>query len=208
MRCENADSRPDGRLVSPSAERNKGPIAEVLKRILPARGCVLETSSGTGQHVVHFARAMPSCVWQPSERDPDCLRSITAWLAAEALENVKAPLYLDVHDEVWPVGQVDAVVCINMIHIAPSSATQALFRGAKTTVNTRGVLFLYGPFRRQGQHTSPSNEAFDRLLQAQNPEWGVRDLDDVAQLADKEGFELQERCEMPANNLTVIFRKR
>jgi cyclopropane fatty-acyl-phospholipid synthase-like methyltransferase len=208
MRCENAGCLADGRLVSPSAERNKAPIAEVLQRVLPTRGSMLEISSGTGQHVVHFARAMPNCVWQPTERDPDCLRSIAAWLAAEALQNVNAPLYLDVHDEVWPAGQVDAVVCINMIHIAPSSATQALFRGATTIVNTGGVLVLYGPFRREGQHTSPSNETFDRLLQAQNPEWGVRNLDDVARLAAKEGFELRERCEMPANNLAVIFRKR
>ncbi len=151
---------------------------------------------------------MPSCVWQPTERDPDCLRSIAAWLAAEALENVKAPLYLDVHDGVWPVGEVDAVVCINMIHIAPSSATDALFRGANTIANTGRILVLYGPFRRQGQHTSRSNEAFDRLLRSQNPEWGVRNLEHVAQLADKEGFALKERYEMPANNLTVIFRKR
>jgi len=169
---------------------------------------VLEVSSGTGQHVVHFARAMPHRVWQPTERDADCLRSITAWLAMDELDNVKAPLYLDVDDLVWPVAHVDAVVCINMIHIAPSSATDALFRGAKTIMNTGGVAVLYGPFRRQGQHTSPSNEAFDRLLRAQNPEWGIRDLEDVVHVADKEGFDLQESCGMPANNLTVIFRKR
>jgi cyclopropane fatty-acyl-phospholipid synthase-like methyltransferase len=208
MRCENADALTDGRLVSPSAERNKGSIAEVLERVLPGSGFVLEVSSGTGQHVVHFARAMPHRVWQPTERDPACLRSIRAWLSAEELENVKAPLYLDVHDKVWPVAHVDAAVCINMIHIAPSSATDALFRGAKTIMNSGCALVLYGPFRRQGQHTSSSNEAFDRLLQAQNPEWGVRDLEDVAQIAGKEGFDLRESCEMPANNLAVIFWKR
>ena len=207
MRRENADAPTDGRLLSPSAERNKGPIAEVLQRVLPGSGSVLEISSGTGQHVVHFACAMPDRIWQPTERDADCLRSITAWLAAEGLENVKAPRYLDVHDEVWPVGHVDAVVCINMIHIAPSSATNALFRGAETIMNSGGVVLLYGPFR-QGQYTSPSNEAFDRLLRAQNPEWGVRDLEDVAHVAEREGFELRESCAMPANNLAVIFRKR
>jgi cyclopropane fatty-acyl-phospholipid synthase-like methyltransferase len=169
---------------------------------------VLEISSGTGQHVVHFARAMPHRVWQPTERDADCLRSIAAWLAAEKLENVNAPLRLDVHDELWPVAHVDAGVCINMIHIAPSSATDALFRRAATIMNLGGVLVLYGPFRRQDRHTSPSNEAFDRMLRTQNPEWGVRDLEHVAQIADKEGFDLQESCEMPANNLTVIFRRR
>jgi SAM-dependent methyltransferase len=208
MRCENADALADGRLVSSSAERNKGPITDVLERVLPESGSVLEVSSGTGQHVVHFARAMPHLVWQPSERDADCLRSISAWLAMARLENVKAPLHLDVHDEAWPVAQADGIVCINMIHIAPSSATDALFRGAATVIKSGGLLVLYGPFRRSGQHTSPSNEAFDRMLRTQNPEWGVRDLEEVARIAEREGFDLQELCEMPANNLTVIFGKR
>jgi len=162
----------------------------------------------TEQHVVHFARIMPHLVWQPSERDPECLRSITAWLAAEELENINASIYLDVHDEEWPVGRVDAAVCINMIHIAPRSATDALFRGATTIMSAGGVLVLYGPFRRQNQHTSSSNEAFDRMLRAQNPEWGVRNLEDVAHIAEKEDLDLQEVCPMPANNLAVIFRKR
>jgi cyclopropane fatty-acyl-phospholipid synthase-like methyltransferase len=208
MRSENADALTDGRLRSPSAERNKGPIAGVLQRVLPESGSVLEVSSGTGQHAVHFARAMPHHVWQPTECDAACLQSIAAWLATEKLENIKAPFYLDVHNKVWPAAHVDAIVCINMIHIAPSSATNALFRGASTIMNSGGELVLYGPFRRQGQHTSPSNESFDRLLRAQNPEWGVRNLDDVAHAAEKAGFDVRESCEMPANNLTVIFRKR
>jgi hypothetical protein len=208
IRCEDAHLLASARLVSPSAERNKGPIAEVLQRVLPESGCVLEVSSGTGQHAVHFARIMPHLVWQPTECDPECLRSIAAWSAIEGLANVKPPLALDVHDEAWPADQVDAAVCINMIHIAPSSATGALFRGTSRILNSGAALVLYGPFRRDGQHTSPSNEAFDRLLRTQNPDWGVRNLDDVVETAVKEGFELQEICPMPANNLTAVFRKR
>ncbi len=208
MRCENADVLTDGRLVSPSAGRNKGPIAEIMCRMLHESGCVLEVSSGTGQHVVHFARVMPHLAWQPTERDAECLQSIAAWLAAEAPPNVNAPLYLDVHDEVWPVSRVAAIVCVNMIHIAPPSATDALFRGAAQIMEPGGTLFLYGAFRRQGLHTAPSNEAFDGLLRAQNPEWGIRNLEDVAYIAEKKGFDLQEVGQMPANNLAVIFRKR
>jgi hypothetical protein len=198
----------EGRLISASAERNKGPIADVLARVLPGQGTVLEVSSGTGQHVLYFAQAMPHLIWQPTECDPDCLKSIAAWLAAEPQRNVQAPLYLDVHDKDWPVSQAAAVVCINMIHIAPSSATGALFRGAKAVLSQGGIVVLYGPFRRQGCHTAPSNEAFDRALKAQNPDWGVRNLEDVERVAGAEGFGLKEVCAMPANNLSVIFSKR
>src|SRR5579864_6298814 len=151
IRCEDAEVRSEGRLVSPSAERNKQPIAEVLQRVLPRSGCVLEVSSGTGQHVMHFARLMSDLVWQPSECDADCLRSIVAWLAVEGLQNVREPLYLDVHGQPWPIDAVDAVLCINMIHIAHWSATYALFRGASRTLKPGAVLALYGPFRRNGQ---------------------------------------------------------
>jgi hypothetical protein len=208
IRCENAGLLDHARLVSPSAERNKAPIAEVLRRVLPESGCILEISSGTGQHIVHFARVMPSLVWQPTECDADCLRSISAWSAIERLANVKPPIALDVHDEIWPIGQVDAAVCINMIHIAPSSATNALLRGASRILNAGAALVLYGPFRQDGQHTSTSNVAFDQHLRTQNPGWGVRNLEDVAETAGKEGFELEEVCQMPANNLTAVFRKR
>jgi cyclopropane fatty-acyl-phospholipid synthase-like methyltransferase len=208
IRCENAGRLDQARLVSPSAERNKGPVAEVLQRVLPESGCILEVSSGTGQHVVYFARVMPHLVWQPTEYDQECLQSIAAWCAFEGLANVKPPVALDVHDEVWPAGQVEAVVCINMIHIAPISATGALLRGASRNLNKGGVFVLYGPFRRGGEHTSQSNEDFDQLLRAQNPGWGVRNLDEVADTALREGFALEEVCPMPANNLIAIFRKR
>jgi SAM-dependent methyltransferase len=177
-------------------------------RVLPKQGDVLEVGSGTGQHVVHFARVMPDIRWQPTEPDADSRESIVSWLAQESLPNVNPPLPLDVHDEVWPVGEVAAVVCLNMIHIAPPSATEALLRGAAKVVCRGGVLVLYGPYRRQGRHTAPSNEAFDASLRARNPQWGVRNLEDVAALAASEGFELQEVNEMPANNLALVFRKR
>lgn len=208
MRCETAEMLADGRIVSPSAERNKGPIAEILMRYLPAQGEVLEVSSGTGQHVLHFAQAMPHIRWQPTERDAGARKSIASWLKQTPAPNVNAPLPLDVHDAIWPAHDVAAVVCINMIHIAPPSATGALLRGAGNVIAPGGILFLYGPYRRQGRHTSPSNEAFDAQLKAQNPEWGVRNLEDVVQLAGTVGLELEGTHDMPANNLVVVLRKR
>jgi hypothetical protein len=207
MRFEPADVLPDGRIVSPSAERNKRPIAELLMRVLPEQGDVLEVSSGTGQHVLHFAQAMPHICFQPTEPDADNLKSIASWLASASLPNVNAPIRLDVHDEIWPVGKVAAVVCLNMIHIAPQSTTEALLRGAARVMDSGGILFLYGPYRRQGRHTSAGNEAFDELLRARNPEWGVRNLEDVALLAASEGLELQKVHDMPANNLAIILSK-
>ena len=208
MRCETAEVLADGRIVSPSAERNKGPIAEVLMRVLPAQGEVLEVSSGTGQHVLHFAEVMPHIRWQPTERDPDSLKSIASWLGQTPPPNVNAPLRLDVHDVSWPAHDVAAVVCINMIHIAPPSAAEALLRGAGTVIAPGGILFLYGPYRRQGRHTSASNEAFGERLKARDPEWGVRNLEDVVHLASTAGLELEQIHDMPANNLAVVFRRR
>jgi SAM-dependent methyltransferase len=207
MRCESLNSFAGGRLLSLSAERNKGPIANVLKLALPDRGVVLEIGSGTGQHVVHFAREMPYLTWQPSERDEETLQSIAHLAEAEGQTNVRMPLRLDVTDQPWLVSSAVAVICLNMIHIAPWSAGQALMRGARETLSPGGMLFLYGPFRRNGQHTSSSNEAFDRQLQSQNPEWGVRNLEEVAHFAKAHDFVAPEIYEMPTNNLSVIFRK-
>lgn len=207
MRNENVDILAGDRLVSPSAERNKGPVADVLRRVLPDQGLVLEVSSGTGQHVVHFARAMPHLRWQPTERDEANLRSIASWRATETLPNVLEPIRLDVVDQPWPVSSAAAVVCLNMIHIAPWAAAEALIRGAGATLATGGVLFLYGPFRRGGQHTAPSNEAFDRSLKARDPNWGVRDLEEVARFAARHGFDAPEIVAMPANNLSVVLRR-
>ena len=196
------------RLEAPAAERNKGPILEVLRRVLPASGLVLEVASGTGQHVVHFARHLPGLDWQPSDADPRALDSVAAWIAHAGVANIRAPLALDVVNRPWPVREADAVVCINMIHIAPWHAAGALVEGAGGVLPAGGVLFLYGPFRRGGRHTAPGNEAFDADLRARNPEWGVRDLEAVGELAADNGFMLQELVPMPANNLSVVFRRR
>lgn len=208
MRCEELGVLPSDRLVSPSAERNKAAIGAVLSQVLPERGIILEVGSGTGQHVVEFARAMPNLIWQPSERDADCLRSIRAWLAVEKLSNVRSPVQLDVGALPWPINLAAALVCINMIHIAPWPATGALFQGSRSLLSGGGLLCLYGPFKRQGQHTSLSNERFDTLLRRQDPEWGVRDIDDVSRLADEAGLDLRQTHEMPSNNLTLVFAKR
>ncbi|MGX1097431.1 DUF938 domain-containing protein [Amorphus sp. MBR-141] len=197
----------DHRLDAPAVARNRDPILSVLQRVLPEAGLVLEIASGTGQHVVHFARALPALDWQPSEPDPGGRRSIAAWVAAEELANVRAPLDIDVVGGRWPVDAADAVVCINMIHIAPWAATPALMRGAGRLLPESGPLVLYGPFRRDGHGTAPSNDRFDADLKARDPAWGIRDLAYVAAEADAAGLRLDEVIEMPANNLTVVFRK-
>jgi len=192
---------------SPAAERNKQPIADVLARVLPPTGLVLEVASGTGQHAEHFARAFPALDWQPTDPDAELREIAAARIARAALPNLRAPLAFDVRDAAAPVAGADAVVCINMIHIAPWAATPALLRHASTVLRVGSPLVLYGPYKRGGEHTAPSNAAFDASLRSRNAEWGVRDLDDVAALARDYGFVLDEVVEMPANNLTVIFRR-
>ena len=207
MRLEDLNVSTDGRLASPSAERNRGPLAEVLSQVLPQSGLVLEVGSGTGEHAVHFARVMPHLTWQPSEQDSDCLRSISAWVAAEAQGNVREPLYLNVSDTQWPIAAADAIISINMIHIAPWSVAQALLRGASRTLLPGGLLCLYGPYRVAGEHTSASNRAFDAQLRGMNSEWGVRDIDEVSNEARAVDLEFVRTFEMPANNLIVALRK-
>lgn len=197
----------DHRLDAPAVARNRDPILSVLRRVLPNTGLVLEIASGTGQHVVHFARALPALDWQPSEPSADGRRSIAAWVKAEELANVRPPLDIDVVGRRWPVTAADAVVCINMIHIAPWAATAALMRGASQILADGGPLILYGPFRRDGRNTAPSNDRFDADLKARDPAWGIRDLADVSAEADAAGFRLDEIVAMPANNLIVVFRK-
>jgi SAM-dependent methyltransferase len=207
MRCEPADELPDGRLVVSSADRNRGPILKVLERVLPKTGLVLEVASGTGQHVVHFAQALKGLSWQPTDMDAACRRSISAWLATAELANVRQPLDLDVRALPWRVPTLDAIVCLNLIHIAPWSVATALFAGAGLALRETGLLYLYGPYSVQGRHTAPSNAAFDSALRAENPEWGLRDLKEVESLAKDQGFDLAETIEMPANNFSVLFRK-
>ncbi|WP_270956764.1 DUF938 domain-containing protein [Burkholderia pseudomallei] len=193
---------------APAAERNREPILAVLKRVLPARGAVLEIASGTGQHAVHFAAALPDLVWQPTDVDAAARESIAAWAADAALPNLRAPLALDVCVEPWPLAAADAIVCVNMIHIAPWAVVCALFVGAARALPDGGVLYLYGPYRRGGAHTTESNAQFDAQLRRRNPAWGVRDLEAVVELGGASGLALDEVVEMPANNLSVVFRKR
>ena len=195
-----------GRRSAPAAERNKEPILAVLRRVLPDRGLVLEIASGTGQHVVHFARALPDIEWQPSDPDPAARASISAWIDPECLQNVRPPLDLDVCSEPWPIQRADAVVCINMVHISPWSATSHLMAGVARLLPPGRPLVLYGPFRRTDRETAPSNEAFDAQLRRQNPEWGLRNLEDVVTVASQVNIELLEVVDMPANNLAVVFR--
>jgi SAM-dependent methyltransferase len=195
-------------MTSPATARNRDPILSVLKPRLPSRGLVLEIAAGAGEHAVWFAAALPGLQWQPTDRDREALASIAAWRAQAALPNLLAPLRLDAADpDSWPVDHADAVVSINMIHIAPWAAAQGLMTGAGRVLAPGGLLFLYGPYLEPGVDTAPSNLAFDESLRRRNPDWGVRRLDEVEALAAEQGLRLEERIAMPANNLSLIFRK-
>ena len=197
--------RPDRRRHAPAAARNRDPIAAVVLPRLLQGARALEIGSGTGEHVVHMAALRPDTSWQPSDPDPACRESIAAWTAHTGLANVAPPLDLDVRLAPWPVAEADFVLCCNLIHIAPWPCTAALLEGAGRLLNAGGELLLYGPFRRGGAHTAPSNIAFDAALRRQDPDWGVRDLDDVAALAAGNGLEFVEAVPMPANNFCAIF---
>ena len=192
---------------APAAERNREPILEVLRRVLPQAGTVLEIASGTGQHAAFFAERLPTLRWQPSDVSPDALRSIEAWVAELGRENFLSPIELDVLQQTWSVGSADAILCINMIHISPWEAAEALFRGASALLDEGAPLITYGPYRLHGRHTAPSNAAFDRSLRSRDPRWGVRDVDELAVLAGRMGFSLEERVEMPANNMTLVWKR-
>lgn len=194
----------DPRRYAPATLRNRDPILAELRRLLPPRGLVLEVASGTGEHVAHFAAALPALDWQPTDLDPDNRASIAAW--CDGLGNVRDPIAMDASAS-WPVPAADAVLCINMIHIAPWAATEGLMEGAARALPSAAPLILYGPYRRQGVPTAPSNEEFDASLRARDPAWGLRQLEDVAALAAARGFGPAEVTAMPANNLIVVFRR-
>jgi SAM-dependent methyltransferase len=203
------------RLDAPATGRNRGPILEILTRWLGANGTdskppslhVLEIASGTGQHAIGFAQALPHLRWQPSDLDADSLASIEAWRAEAGLPNVAAPIRLDVCDGDWPDGPFDVIFNANMIHIAPWTVAEALFAGAGRILADGGLLFLYGPFRVGGRHTAPSNDSFDADLRRRNPEWGVRDLERVVEQAASAGLLHVETNEMPANNKLLVFQR-
>ena len=192
-------------LTSAAAERNKDPILTVLESVLPASGSVLEIASGTGQHVCFFAAQLPHIRWQPTEPDAPHREAIEARVREAGLTNVEPPIALDVHEPRWPVApSYDAIICINMVHIAPWSATNALCIGAARHLPTGGKLVLYGPYLEQGS-AAASNLDFDATLKRRNQQWGLRELEDVTRTAALHGLQRQQVVRMPANNLTVIF---
>jgi hypothetical protein len=203
-----ADAPGGVRLSAPATARNRDPILAVLREHLPARGTVLEVASGSGEHACHFAAHLPALTWQPSDPDPQARASIDAWASEAALSNVRPALPLDVLSAAWPPLAAEALVCINMIHIAPARATPALFAHAARVLSGGAPLVLYGPFRRRGRPLEPGNAAFDADLRSRDPDWGLRELDEVRDVADAAGFELIIVVEMPANNLSVVFRRR
>lgn len=196
----------DERRSAPHVVRNAAPIADVLRGILPDRGLVLEIASGSGEHVLHFAREFPQLLFQPSDAEPAALRSIDAWRQQAGLFNLLPAVQIDVRAREWPVAKADAILCINMVHISPWTATQGLLRGAARLLRPGALLYLYGAYLRDGVPTAPSNEAFDRSLRDRNPEWGIRRLEEVAVEAQLHDFVLAGVIEMPANNLSVVFR--
>lgn len=198
----------DPRQFRPHVPRNRDPILDVLKRVLPQRGVALEIASGSGEHAAYFAEKLPQLTWQPSDPDETALASAAAHRADVGLANLRAPLHLDVTAASWPITHADAVICCNMIHIAPWSACEGLVAGAARVLPTGGVLYLYGPYKIGGTHTAASNQKFDGYLRGRNPAWGIRDLDEVTALAGRDGFTLIETVAMPANNLSVIFARK
>jgi SAM-dependent methyltransferase len=196
----------DDRRHAPHTLRNADPILEVLRDVLPASGLVLEVASGSGEHAVHFARALPHLQWQPSDPDPAALASIAAWRDEAGLPNLLEPVRLDAAAPDWPVDRADALVCINMVHISPWAATLGLLASAGRLLAPKGPLYLYGAYRREGVPTAPSNEAFDQSLRSRNPDWRLRDLETVIAAAEQQGLALDQIVEMPANNLSVVFR--
>jgi hypothetical protein len=213
----------DARQFAPATERNRDPILAVLQSVLPPSGTVLEISSGTGEHAVYFAPRLAPQRWLPSDVNPVALESIAAWRDRHPAANLYPPIHLDVGDRPWSVetenlpsalqgtdfqlDHLQAIVNINMIHIAPWDACLGLMAGAGRILPPGGILYLYGPFKQDGQHTAPSNAAFDESLRAQNPAWGVRNLEDVVAVAAPVGLNLVQVVEMPANNRSVVFQR-
>jgi Protein of unknown function (DUF938) len=203
-----AEAGPDVRKIAPAAARNRDAICEILDRILPDHGHVLEIASGSGEHIVHFAARWPHLTWQPSDPQPEAQRSIDAWAVDASLGNLSGAINVDVIGEDWPVDRADAILCINMVHIAPWAATIGLMKGAGRLLPAGGLLYLYGPFREADVALAESNAAFDASLKSRDPAWGLRDMEAVIATAKDHALNFEERIAMPANNLSLIFRKR
>ncbi len=196
------------KLDYPATGRNRDALHTVLAEVLPDAGDLLEISAGSGQHAAYLAPKFPGLRWYPTDYDAGVLGSIDAWAADSGATNLQPAQQLDVTAWPWPLERADVVLNINMIHIAPWECTQALMRGVGLVLRPGGLLIMYGPYRIDGAHTAPSNERFDASLRARDPRWGVRDLEKVASAADAEGLQLVQRVPMPANNFTVIYRRR
>ena len=200
----------DARLHAPATRRNRDPILDVLRQVLPKSGTVLELGSGSGEHVIHFAEQLPDLTWLPSDTDPEALASIRAWREDAGLSSILPPAAIDATAVSWDLpdltGALVAVLAINLIHIAPWETTAGIIQGSARHLAHDGVLILYGPYKRGGRHTAPSNQSFDDMLRRHDPEWGVRDLDAVAELAGHYEFTLDRVVDMPSNNLSVVFR--
>ena len=197
----------DHRQYAPATVRNRDFILDVLRDVLPTTGIILEIASGSGEHVVHFARNFPSLAFQPSDPEPDALRSIAAWVKAAQVTNVRAPIVLDASQSPWPIASAEGIICINMVHISPWDAALGLIRGAAAILPPGSPFYLYGPYKREGFATTPSNQAFDRSLHDHNPTRGLRDLEAVTAIAQSVGFSVPTITEMPANNLSVVFHR-
>ncbi|MGK7956153.1 MAG: DUF938 domain-containing protein [Crocosphaera sp.] len=196
---------------APATQRNREPILEVLLRVLPKSGDILEIASGTGEHSLFFAPAFSPRQWIPSDPNPIARDSIEAWRQESLIDNIQSPFNINVEDDSWIVAieklNITTIVNINMIHISPWEACLGLMEGANRILPSAGILYLYGPYKQRGKHTAPSNESFDQSLRSQNPEWGIRNLEDVIKVAEDKGLIFKEKVEMPANNLSVIFQK-
>ncbi|WP_115025226.1 DUF938 domain-containing protein [Synechococcus sp. UW69] len=204
----------DQRLFFPATERNRRPIGDLLSQLLPAAGAVLELASGSGEHAVCFQQRFTNLLWQASDPDPDHRASIDAWIRHQGLSNVMpAALNLDVEERPWPLPQtigasLNAVVCINLLHISPANCTNAVLEESAVLLPSGAPLIIYGPFMRNGAHTSASNAAFDRSLRERNNQWGLREVSLVTSLAASAGFKTDDVVPMPANNLTLVLRRR
>lgn len=197
----------EAKRFAPATQRNRDAITHVLREWLPPTGHVLEIASGTGEHIVHFAAAFPHLVWQPSDYDPAGVASVAAWMAESGLPNIRPPLQLDGSSDDWPVARADAILCINMVHIAPWAATEGLFKGAARLLESGAPLYLYGPYLAADTPTAESNEAFDASLKARNPDWGLRSVEQMDALAERCGFARAALVPMPANNISLFYKR-
>ncbi|OBQ05641.1 DUF938 domain-containing protein [Anabaena sp. AL09] len=203
----------DQRKFAPATQRNREPILELLLQILPQHGTILEIASGTGEHATFFSYHLAPRQWLPSDPNPELRASISAWTEFFPCKAMQPPLDLDASSPIWPVEKeiipqppISAIVNINMIHISPWSACLGLMAGAGRILPPGGILYLYGPYKQNGEHTAPSNADFDESLQAQNPDWGVRNLEDVVKAAEAQNLTLHQTHPMPANNLSLVFK--